>query len=190
MSKFRHIAIGIVAYTLGVGSVSANPQYSADCLVSAQEVTHNLNDYRLLSSLLLVESGLTKREYKRPQAWAINYKGESYYFSDFVNAKKFALGLISEGQENFDIGCAQINYRWWNHHFESIDDMLDPRQNVRFAFALLKTHIRNTGSVVEGVARYHIRGDSPEARKKARQYACRVFSEYYALSGLRRPLCH
>ena len=123
-------------------------------------------------------SGLTETGNKGSlQPNALNIEGKAVFprnrgeaLATFENARR-------EGKTLIDLGCMQINHHYHASHFRSVDDMLDPRQNVdyaaRFLAALHARHV--TWSMA--VARYHAGPDNDPAQKI---YVCRVIANMVA----------
>ncbi len=84
----------------------------------------------LLRAIGLVESRL--------QPYAINYNGRGYFFKTKAEALKFVNDLIRKGETNFGVGCFQLHYKSHFNKFRSVNEMLDPARNVKYAASLLK----------------------------------------------------
>ena len=50
-----------------------------------------------------------------------------------VLALKYLKQAVSSGSRNIDIGCMQLNYRWHKVAFSSVDEMMDPELNIKYA---------------------------------------------------------
>jgi hypothetical protein len=86
-----------------------------------------------------------------------------------------ALATIAQerahGAKFVDIGCMQINYEWHGKDFGSIEQMFDPRTNVRYAANFLKQLEAREGTWTLAVARYNAGPNNNAAQKK---YVCSV----------------
>ena len=83
---------------------------------------------------------------------------------DFEDAQRAGAKLI-------DVGCMQINHHFHARHFASLEDMLDPAQNVAYAARFLSELKKREGSWTMAIARYHA---GPDNVKAQRGYVCRV----------------
>lgn len=127
---------------------------------------------------ILYAVGLTETGKKGSlQPNALNIEGKAVFphsraeaLSAFENARR-------EGKTLIDLGCMQINHRYHGTHFRSVEDMLDPHQNVDYAARFLASlHARHvTWSMA--VARYHAGPDNDPAQKV---YVCRVIANMVA----------
>jgi soluble lytic murein transglycosylase-like protein len=106
---------------------------------------------KLLFAIALRESGRNGQ----PHPWTINVRGVGHYFSSKAEAVSFASKLLKNGEELFDVGFMQVNWRWHKHRFNSIEDSFDQLVNVRAGADILLEEYGRTRSVVRAVARYH-----------------------------------
>ncbi|WP_195178519.1 transglycosylase SLT domain-containing protein [Mesorhizobium sp. INR15] len=127
---------------------------------------------------ILYAVGLTETGNKGSlQPNALNIEGKAVFprsrseaLAAFANARR-------EGKTLIDLGCMQINHHYHASHFRSVEDMLDPHQNVDYAARFLASlHARHeTWSMA--VARYHAGPDNDPAQKI---YVCRVIANMVA----------
>ncbi|PBB38344.1 lytic transglycosylase domain-containing protein [Mesorhizobium sp. WSM3868] len=127
---------------------------------------------------ILYAVGLTETGKKGSlQPNALNVEGKAVFprsrdeaLATFENARREDKTLI-------DLGCMQINHRYHGAQFRSVEDMLDPHQNVDYAARFLASlHARHmTWSMA--VARYHAGPDNDPAQKV---YVCRVIANMVA----------
>jgi len=59
--------------------------------------------------------------------------------------------------EQLDLGCFQINLRWHGRAFDTLDQMLDPARNARYAARFLAALHDETGDWTAAAAAYHSR---------------------------------
>ncbi|MBR1945244.1 MAG: transglycosylase SLT domain-containing protein [Alphaproteobacteria bacterium] len=113
----------------------------------------------LLSAISLVESGRYSKQYPTGVSWpwTVTAEGKGQFFSSKDEALNAVLDLQSKGVENIDVGCMQINLKYHPDAFKSINDALDPVQNVAYAAEFLKRNYRETKSWGEAATRYHSR---------------------------------
>ena len=109
--------------------------------------------------------------------YALNIDGSSVMAADLREAVVRFREARRKGAKLVDLGCMQINHHYHASHFRSVEDMLDPRQNVDYAARFLASlHARHeTWSMA--VARYHAGPDNDPAQKI---YVCRVIANMVA----------
>lgn len=127
---------------------------------------------------ILYAVGLTETGNKGSlQPNALNIEGKAV----FPRSRQDALVLFrkarSEGKTLIDLGCMQINHRFHGDQFASVDDMLDPRQNVDYAARFLLTLHGKHDTWSMAVARYHAGPNNDPAQKR---YVCRVIANMIA----------
>ncbi len=139
----------------------------------SQELDHNLDrlkceklarkaeeKYQLPKNILLsiarVESGYGKVEgITRSWPWTLNAGGNSGYFETKKDALKDLKTKLKRGVRNVDLGCMQINYKWHNKFFKSVNQMMDPSINVDYGARFLKRLYQRHGSWDKAIKYYH-----------------------------------
>ena len=127
---------------------------------------------------ILYAVGLTETGNKGSlQPNALNIEGKAVFPRSRTEALAAFASARREGKTLIDLGCMQINHHYHASHFRSVEDMLDPRQNVDYAARFLASlHARHeTWSMA--VARYHAGPDNDPAQKI---YVCRVIANMVA----------
>lgn len=110
----------------------------------------------VLAAVALVETGRADaRGTPRPWPWAINVAGQGAWHATPEDALRAARRALAAGVRNVDLGCFQINHRWHSHAFPSLEAMLDPVTNARYAAQLLAGHYARRGSWPAAAAAYH-----------------------------------
>lgn len=112
-----------------------------------------------------------------PWPWSINREGDGHIFETRAEALAFARQSRDAGRPSFDLGCFQVNYRWHGDGFVSLDAMIDPVTNARYAARFLSDLYQELGSWTRAAGAYHSR--TPEL---ARAYRAR-FERQLALLG-------
>ena len=112
-----------------------------------------------------------------PWPWTINHRGEGQWFETKDQAAAAAQSVLDAGGD-LDLGCFQINSRWHGHAFPSVDSMLDPAENARYAARYLRSLHDETGGWEAAVAAYHSR-DS----ERGAAYLDRVRDAHNSLQG-------
>jgi soluble lytic murein transglycosylase-like protein len=127
---------------------------------------------------VLYAVGLTESGQKQSlHPYALNLAGPSFFFATrqealhrFYEAKKNGIKLI-------DIGCMQINHFYHSSHFQSLEAMFDPRENVGYAAHFLKDLKQKEGSWTLAAARYHAGPNNDPAQKR---YVCAIITNMVA----------
>lgn len=69
--------------------------------------------------------------------WALNVGGKAIYSSSKLKVFSIINNLLKKDIDNFDVGIMQLNFKWHGMNFSSINDMLDPIQNINYAAKFL-----------------------------------------------------
>jgi len=141
---------------------------------------------KLFFALALQESRKAKRNKVLPWPWAINHRGKPYFFDTRREAYYFMTSLITKGDNGFDIGLGQLNWRWHGHKFQDPWDALSPFTNLTVSAKYLREQYENkkcTGSARNNdekwklaVGCYHRPSQKIEDKIIAAQYARGVIS--------------
>ena len=110
---------------------------------------------KLLSSISITETGVTKNGIYQPWPWSLNVKGESMFFDSSKEMMIFLNKAISNKQSNIDIGCMQINYKYHRKMFKNLKNMINPEENIYYAGKFLKELFLKHKSWKKAIARYH-----------------------------------
>ncbi len=103
----------------------------------------------ILCAIMKVESGFNP--------WAIHLDGKSHFFTSKEKAVDFALESKKKGNHSLNLGLMQIYWPVHKHSFNSIEDGLDPKNNLFFAAQFLQTLKKELGSWTKAVKAYHSR---------------------------------
>lgn len=118
---------------------------------------------KLLTSISLVESGIKRNNKLSSWPWTLNVNGKSMYFDnkeDTIEHLKKSLKM----NKNIDIGCMQINYKYHGKNFKTLEDMINPNKNVRYAASFLRKLFKKHKSWNEAISRYH--SSKPKRKKR------------------------
>jgi soluble lytic murein transglycosylase-like protein len=123
-------------------------QSSTNCRSILQhfEKTNGIPD-QLLTSIAVVES--------RARPFAVNANGKARYFSNKKDAVAYVKKLRQDGLTNIGVGCMQIDLKNHGKHFRTLDDALDPYQNIAYAARLFMDLKNRFGSWENAVKYYH-----------------------------------
>lgn len=111
------------------------------------------------------------------QPYALNIEGHPAYEADKTAALQAFRNAQRGGAKLIDVGCMQINHYYHGKNFHSVEEMLDPEQNVRYAARFLSELKKREGSWTMAIARYHAGPDNVAAQKT---YVCRVIDNLVA----------
>lgn len=147
--------LGVIGPLIWPNSSLATTKAEILQLISNTEREYNI-PVGLLSAIAKTESNL--------EPYALNINGRSKYFKD----KEAALNTINQSLEagitNIDIGIAQVNYKWHQQNFRSLEEMLSPKSNIRYAAELLFKLKQQHGDWHTAIRRYH--SANPDHYKK------------------------
>jgi len=122
---------------------------------------------KLLYAITLQETQtLTNKGRVIPWKYSLNHAGKGYVYKNKDDLKSHAEYLLRNGIKNFDIGIGQINYRWHHQNFSSLDEMINPQTNLRYAAKYLKVHYEKLNNWWLAAGAYH----APSNPKKAEKY--------------------
>ncbi|MEC7668836.1 MAG: transglycosylase SLT domain-containing protein [Pseudomonadota bacterium] len=111
---------------------------------------------KLLPAIARTESGRGQGKLgHRAWPWTLNVAGKGYYFDTREQALDKLRQVIDSGQRNVDVGCMQVNYRWHGKEFGSIEEMMDPVANTRYAALFMSRLRERTGSWNKATQFYH-----------------------------------
>lgn len=147
----------------------------------------------LLPSIARVESGRGQGSLgRRAWPWTLNQAGKGMYFDTRAEAMDYLRAAVASGVRNIDVGCMQINYRWHGEQFASLDAMMDPDTNTRYAARFLSELREQHGSWEIATGFYH--SMTPDRSRHYRELVARVLgtmpspSEMLARLNLAEPV--
>jgi hypothetical protein len=120
----------------------------------------------LLPAIARIESGRRVGQDVRAWPWTLNHAGQGLYFDTQQEALAYLRRTVDEGPSNIDVGCMQVNHYWHGSNFASVESMLNPETNIRYAVRFLKELYASEGSWDQAVAHYH----SPDPDRGSRYY--------------------
>jgi hypothetical protein len=131
--------------------VTSNP-----CDLAASEAAqHTGVPIAVLRAVTLAETGQSLQGAFLPWPWTIHSQGRGRWFHDANSALIAVESLMSAGEQNIDIGCFQINYRWHSDQFDTIQQMIDPAENALYAAHFLQKLFKETGNWRAAAGAYH-----------------------------------
>src|SRR5690606_21579035 len=96
--------------------------------------------------------------------------GRAHFFKTKEHAAKFIRSLIARGVGNISVGFMQLHYPSHRRHFTSIEDMLEPKNNIAHATKLLRRLKNRHGSLEQAVKMYNSASAIYHNRYKAKVY--------------------
>ena len=151
--SFFTISVFASSFSVAGRELTANMCDEAIEVIAAE--THS--DVSVLRAISRVETGRDLSGGVQPWPWAVNSQGKGYWFESKEYARVFIMDVLSKGVRNIDVGCFQINYRWHGNGFDSVDDLLDPVSNTRYAESFLRSLTQESGSLRVSVGWFHSR---------------------------------
>ena len=141
------------------GTALASPDFSQICAraVHAAEITNRLPRL-LLHAVSLTESG---RWHDKAQAalawpWTINAGGKGKFYRTKGESPRGGQTPASPGESAIStVGCMQINLKYHGHMFQTVEEAIEPINNVAYAATFLKDLRQKSGSWAHAVGRYH-----------------------------------
>lgn len=132
---------------------------SALCSVAAKQagVEFGVN-YDLLQTISAVESGRWDNLQNRYVAWpwTVNANGKGYYFASKEEAIAAVKDFQKRGITSIDVGCMQVNLKYHGKAFASVDEAIDPVNNVKYSAKFLRSLYSQNGNDWKRAARrYH-----------------------------------
>ncbi|MDA9989394.1 transglycosylase SLT domain-containing protein [Paracoccaceae bacterium] len=139
-----------------IASLSAS--VTTVCDDSIDSVAHaTLVPKKVLYKIARLESGRSFKGEYVSWPWSLNNAGKGYFLDTKTAALNKLGNLIALGEKNVDVGCMQLNLRWHARHFDSLEDMISPIENVSYAAKFLQELYKETGTWEKAVKFYHSR---------------------------------
>lgn len=120
----------------------------------------------VMMAITKVETGRGKSA--DPWPWAINREGKGHWFKTREKALEFARQSRADGRPSFDLGCFQVNYRWHGENFATLEQMIDPLENARYAAKFLSDLRNEMPTWSHAAGAYHSRTDHLARAYRAR----------------------
>lgn len=141
--------------------------------IAASEYDIPLN---IMFAITRTETGQSFEGFFGPWPWAVNIEGRGRWLSNKTEALTYVSSLSARGIQNFDVGCFQINNLWHGMHFKSLNDMLEPLANARYAARFLKALFFEHRDWYKAVGAFHSRKEL-----NAEKYLGRFYPIYASL---------
>ncbi|MBD3785479.1 MAG: transglycosylase SLT domain-containing protein [Sphingomonadales bacterium] len=162
------MVLGLAAI-LRPGAGFASQDLPALCEGAAVEASRRSGvPVSVLKAISLTETGRKSGGSFRPWPWTVNMEGTGHWFETLDEARAYVFKEFKRGARSFDVGCFQINYKWHNQAFSSIDQMFDPLSNAMYAAKFLGELYAETGDWTAAAGAYHSRTKEYADRYSAR----------------------
>ncbi len=166
-------------------SVKERVSDSSLCLTAAKQAGIDYGvSFDLLQTIAAVESGVWNEFHNAYVAWpwTVNAKGRGYYFKTKEEAIAAAKKFIGSGVTSIDVGCMQVNMKFHGKAFSSLEEAMDPQNNVRYSAKFLRTLYSRNGNNWKRAAESYHSGNSAEGAVYASRLEKRF--ETYKVAGL------
>lgn len=152
----------------GLATVSPQPAMAKnDCVAHAAEAERELGiPAGILTSIAMVESGADGA----PQPFAMNIAGRAIIARSVEDAARRLRDAKGRLRSNAYIGCMQISLQVHKSQFDRPEQIVVPRENVRYAGRLLLRLHEEEGNWRSAIARYN---GAPI--RAAQNYVCKVW---------------
>ncbi len=173
MQKFERLTAGLVGIVM-LTSVWAMPALARVpphqmCLTAANQAARKTGvPLTVLLAIARTESGKSVEGTVQPWPWTINTRGTGAWKTSRAELLDHALINLANGETSFDVGCFQINYRWHADNFNSLDEMIDPTANARYAADFLQELFNEFGNWTDAAGAYHSRTEVYAQKYKAK----------------------
>jgi len=160
--------IGSITAALPQPSAAGKPLPATACLMAARQAAAAEGiPPDLLVSIALAESGRTQKGATVPWPWTVNSEGRGWWFETKQAAIAQVRRLQGQGHRSIDVGCFQVNLRWHQDAFASLDQAFDPPANAAYAAQFL-AELRRAFGLESATGRYPSATPALSARYRAR----------------------
>ncbi len=154
---FRYFFCSLIVGSLCIATLAEGSDADL-CDQSIEQVSiSSLVPREIIYKIARLESGRRLDGHHVSWPWSLNNNGKGYFFKDSTTALAMLAELRAQGKTNIDVGCMQLNIRWHAKFFNSLEQMMNPLDNVRYAARYLEKLYKETGSWEKAVKFYHSR---------------------------------
>ena len=154
---FRNFFCSLIVGSLCIATLAEGSDADM-CDQSIEQVsTSSFVPREIIYKIARLESGRRLDGHHVSWPWSLNNNGKGYFFKDSTTALAMLAELRAQGKTNIDVGCMQLNIRWHSEFFNSLEQMMNPLDNVRYAARYLEKLYKETGSWEKAVKFYHSR---------------------------------
>jgi len=176
-------------YTPSRPTVPAAPVGQTGCLAAIldAQARYDIPD-NLLLAIGIQEAGRQVDGDITVWPWAVNAEGKGIFFKSRAQAIGWVRTQLAQGMRSIDVGCMQINLRWHQGAFASLEQAFDPEANADYAARFLTDLKHSEGTWWRAAGAYHSRTDDHRRRYLAalkRNHAV-ANAEFARISALAR----
>ena len=171
MMRIKHYLILIL--NVAIFSPSLSAQTTTEEIIDAQGGSENICAYMLelaedaskfpkglLQSIAQVESGRYTPGFplRAPWPWTVSSadaKERSKFFPTRQEALDSITQLQNQGITNIDVGCMQVNLFYHGRGFSSLEEAIDPINNIAYATEFLNLLYNRYGNWGDAIKHYH-----------------------------------
>lgn len=168
----RRALIGLIGVC---GLAALSPQTAraeSDCISEAASVEQELGiPSGILASIAMVESGIDGA----PYPFALSIEGRAVMARSQSDAARYLHDRRGRVRSNTYVGCMQISLKVHKSQFSSVEDIVNPRENMRYAGRLLVRLHNEEGNWRSAIARYN-----GASLRVAQNYVCKVWQHLNA----------
>ena len=128
------------------------------CLIAINDVEKNYNIKKdLLQTIASVESGryISKVGKRLPWPWTVQSNGKGKYYKTKEEAINAVKQMQSQGIQNIDVGCMQINLKYHGQSFKNIEEAFEPQNNVAYSATFLQKLNKKNNNWQKTAMQYH-----------------------------------
>ena len=152
MCRSRFISLAIMPL-MGLWLISGDVGWAMPAQTCKRLIPAIAREVGVPTSLLMAIASVESRF----EAYAVNHAGTSLSFESPGEALSYVEEQLSQGEDNMDIGCMQVNWQCHKDNLQDPRDLLVPSTNIRYAARFLKTLYAELGTWAKAVAAYHSR---------------------------------
>ncbi|MBL4691736.1 MAG: transglycosylase SLT domain-containing protein [Magnetovibrio sp.] len=129
----------------------------------------------LLNAISVAESGRWNASGQATIAWpwTVTTGGKGNFLPNRADAVAFVKSLQSDGVQNIDVGCMQINLKYHPDAFVSIEHAFDPNANAAYAADFLDERFQVSKSWLKAAGDYH--STTPVLNKSYRKKVAKIW---------------
>lgn len=155
------------------------------CTVAAKNAGMEYGvDYDLLQTISAVESGRWDNLQNRYIAWpwTVNANGRGYYYKTREEALAAIKNFQQKGITSIDVGCMQVNLKYHGDAFASVEEALDPENNVKYSAKFLRSLYSQNGNNWKNAAKKYHSGNPTAGEEYTKRLEQRF--ESFKIAGL------
>lgn len=192
-NKFGFLLVSVFVFINGAIYANEDIDVSAKelssdgslCMAAAEKASADYGvNLNLLQTISAVESGQWDNTHNAYIAWpwTVNAKGKGYYFKTKEEAIAAAKKFIAQGITSIDVGCMQVNMKYHGKAFSSIEEAMDPENNMNYSAKFLRSLYKRNGKNWKAAAKKYHSGNPVEGALYTKRLEKRFNA--YKLAGI------